>query len=312
MLCMKVVGRGHKLKRGMAVLSVLTMMGTMLWMADSSELIAAESLETGEGVQYIVQTAYDKGIYIENGIEFHQVAGDTWQGMMMVIPDPSRVFVGTPRESYDGSAGANATKIATRYGALAAVNGAFFVDENYVGNGGTPIGVVFSEGTMKYGNADTVSNVMGFDVNNVFVCEAMTGAQALERGIRDAVSCKPILVQNGQVTDLNGASKTLMDARTAVGARADGCVLILQIDGRMAHSIGATTKDMADCMIAFGAVSAGNLDGGGSVSNYYNGGNLPGIVSSYGKRRGPNAFCVRYEVKGELTDEEVSNEEVDS
>lgn len=309
---MKVVGRGHKLKRGMAVLSVLTMMGTMLWMADSSELIAAESLETGEGVQYIVQTAYDKGIYIENGIEFHQVAGDTWQGMMMVIPDPSRVFVGTPRESYDGSAGANATKIATRYGALAAVNGAFFVDENYVGNGGTPIGVVFSEGTMKYGNADTVSNVMGFDVNNVFVCEAMTGAQALERGIRDAVSCKPILVQNGQVTDLNGASKTLMDARTAVGARADGCVLILQIDGRMAHSIGATTKDMADCMIAFGAVSAGNLDGGGSVSNYYNGGNLPGIVSSYGKRRGPNAFCVRYEVKGELTDEEVSNEEVDS
>lgn len=309
---MKVAGRGHRLKRGAAVLSILAMMGAMLWMADSSELVAAESLATGEEVQYIVQTPYDKGIYIENGIEFHLVAGDTWQGMMMVIPDPSRVFVGTPSDRYDGSAGANAAKIASRYGALAAVNGAFFVDENYVGNGGTPIGVVFSEGTMKFGSGDTVSNVMGFDVNNTFVCETMTGAQALARGIRDAVSCKPILVQNGQITNLNGASKTLMDARTAIGARADGAVLMLQVDGRMAHSIGATTRDIAECMVAFGAVSAGNLDGGGSVSNYYNGGNLPGIVSSYGKRRGPNAFCVRYEVKGELIDEEVSSEEVDS
>ncbi len=306
------VGSGRRLKRGTAVLGMLAMMGAMLWNASATEIIAAESLDTGEGVQYIVETPYDKGIFVENGIEFHYVAGDTWQGMMMVIPDPSRVFVGTPKDTYDGSAGANATKIATRYGALAAVNGAFFVDENYVGNGGTPIGVVFSEGVMKYGATDSVCNVMGFDVNNGFVCEAMTGAQAIERGIRDAVTCKPILVQNGQVTDLKGASKTLMDARTAVGARADGCVLILQVDGRMAHSIGATTRDLADCMVAFGAVSAGNLDGGGSVSNYYNGGNLPGIASSYGKRRGPNAFCVRYEVKGDVTDEEMSVEEVDS
>lgn len=304
------VGRG--LKKCMAVFCVLSMVGAMLWTAGTAEIIAAESLETGEGVQYIVETPYDKGIFVENGIEFHYVAGDTWQGLMMVIPDPSRVFVGTPRDTYDGQAGANATAIATRYGALAAVNGAFFVDENYVGNGGTPIGVVISEGVMKYGDTTSVWNVMGFDANNTFVCEAMTGEQALARGIRDAVHCKPILVQNGQVTSLNGASKTLMDARTAVGARADGCVLILQVDGRMAHSIGATTKDIAECMVAFGAVSAGNLDGGGSVSNYYNGGKLPGIASSYGKRRGPNAFCVRYEVKGDVTDEEISTEEADS
>lgn len=309
---MKMAGSSHRLKRGLSVLVVLAMVGIMLGTVGAEELIAAESLSTGEEVQYIVQTPYDKGIFIENGIEFHYVAGDTWQGLMLVIPDASRVFVGTPRDTYDGSAGANATTIATRYGALAAVNGAFFVDENYVGNGGTPIGVVFSEGVMKYGDTKSVWNVMGFDANNNFVCEPMTGAQALERGIRDAVHCKPILVQNGQVTNLKGASTTLMDARTAVGARADGCVLLLQIDGRMAHSIGATTKDMAECMIAFGAVSAGNLDGGGSVSNYYNGGKLPGIVSSYGKRRGPNAFCVRYEVKGEVADEEISTEEVDS
>ncbi len=309
---MKVAGYRQRLKRGIAVFSVLSIMGIMLWTVESEALMAAESLSTGEEVQYIVETPYDKAIFIENGIEFHQVAGDTWQGLMMVIPDASRVFVGTPKDNYDGSAGANATTIATRYGALAAVNGAFFVDENFVGNGGTPIGVVFSEGAMKYGDTTNVWNVMGFDVNHNFVCEPMTGAQALERGIRDAVHCKPILVQNGQVTDLSGASKTLMDARTAIGARADGSVLFLQIDGRMAHSIGATTKDIADCMIAFGAVSAGNLDGGGSVSNYYNGGNLPGIASSYGKRRGPNAFCVRYEVKGEVADEEIAIEEADS
>ena len=245
--------------------------------------------------EYIVETPYDKEIFVENGIEFHYIAADTWQGLMAVIPDPSRVFVGMPREVYDGQPGASATKIAQRYGAQFAVNGSFFVDTNYVGNGGTPLGFVFSEGKQTYGGAGTVSMILGWDAQDNFVCETMSGAQAVERGIRDAVSCNPILVQNGEVADLSTKSMTLMDCRSAVGARADGSVLILMVDGRMSHSIGATTRSMADCFISFGAVSAGNLDGGGSVSIYYSGTPLEGLSSSYGGRAVPNAICVRPE-----------------
>lgn len=245
--------------------------------------------------EYIVETPYDKEIVVENGIEFHYIAADTWQGLMAVVQDPSRVFVGMPREVYNGQPGASATKIAQRYGAQFAVNGSFFVDTNYVGNGGTPLGLVFSEGKQTYGGAGTVSMILGWDAQDNFICDTMSGAQAVERGIRDAVSCNPILVQNGAVADLSTKSMTLMDCRSAVGARADGSVLILMVDGRMSHSIGATTRSMAECFISFGAVSAGNLDGGGSVSIYYSGTPLKGLSSSYGGRAVPNAICVRPE-----------------
>lgn len=257
------------------------------------QMTALQGSENTTG--YIVETPYDKSIFVENGLEFHYVAGDTWQGLMTIVKDPSRVFVGMPRDSYTGAAGANATRIAQRYNAMFAVNGAFFVDTDLHGNGGTPIGFVFSEGRQTYGGSGSVYNLMGLDNNNQFVCEAMTGAQAVERGIRDAVTCNPILVQNGQVGNLSTKSTTLMDARTAVGARADGCILILVVDGRMSHSIGATTRDLADCMISFGAVSAGNLDGGGSISMYYTGTPFQGISSVYGNRAVPNAICVRPE-----------------
>lgn len=245
--------------------------------------------------KYIVETPYDKSIFAENGMEFHYVAGDTWQGLMVIVKDPSRVFVGMPRDNYTGAAGANATFIGQRYNAMYAVNGAFFVDTDLHGNGGTPIGFVFSEGKQKAGGSGAAYPLMGLTNDNQFVCEVMTGAQAVSRGVRDAVSCGPILVQNGAVGDLSSKSTTLMDARTAVGARADGCILILQVDGRMSHSIGATTRDLAECMISFGAVSAGNLDGGGSVSNYYTGTPIQGLSSKYGSRAVPNAICVRPE-----------------
>lgn len=259
----------------------------------SVEEITTESIQ--EQQEYIVETPYDTDVFVENGIEFHYVAGDTWQGLMAVIKDPSRVFVGMPADAYTGAPGADATRIASRYGAVFAVNGAFFKDTNQVGNGGTPIGFVFSEGRQTYGGSSQARTLMGWDSNNQFVCEVMTGAQAMERGIRDAVTCDPVLVQNGEIGNLSTRSTTLMDARSAIGAREDGCVLILVADGRMSHSIGATTRDLAECMLSFGAVNAGNMDGGGSVSLYYGGSPFEGIASIYGCRAVPNAICVRGE-----------------
>lgn len=244
---------------------------------------------------YVVQTPYDKSIIVENGMEFHYVAADTWQGLMVLVKDPSRVFVGMPRANYDGAPGANAKRVAQRYGAQFAVNGAFFVDTNYVGNGGTPIGFVFSEGRQTYGGSGQAFNLIGLTNDNQFVCGKMTGAQAQELGVRDAVTCSPILVQNGQIGNLAEKSTSLMDARSAFGARADGSVLILMVDGRMSHSIGATTQSLAECFMSFGAVSAGCLDGGGSVSIYYDGTPIQGMTSSFAGRAVPNCICVKHE-----------------
>lgn len=248
--------------------------------------------ETEPEEQYIVETKYDKQIIVENGIEFHMIAGDTWQGCMMVIPDASRVFIGTPRDSYTGQPGMNVPSIVERYeNVIAAVNGAFFVDTNQVGNGGTPIGFVFSQGEQKYGGNGKY-RLIGLDQNNQIVCGIMTGQEAIDAGVRDALTCNPILVQNGELGDLSTMGQTLRDARTAIGGREDGAFLILTMDGRMAHSIGASTQDEADVMLAFGAVAAGNLDGGGSVGLYYTGTPLEGVAGVLGTRPVPNAVCV--------------------
>jgi hypothetical protein len=52
--------------------------------------------------------------------------------------------------------------------------------------------------------------------------------------------------------------------RTAVGVTREGKLLLVVIDGRQSHSIGATLGETARLMIELGAVDALNLDGGGS------------------------------------------------
>lgn len=246
-----------------------------------------------ENSQWKVTSPYDKMVVSENGMEFHYVAGDTWQGLMVVVLDPSRCFVGVPRDKYDGGPGASATRVAARYGAQFAVNGSFFVDVKGNNNGGSPIGFVISKGQMKAGTAGQTNTICGWDAANNFVVGTMTGQQMIARGIRDGVSCSPILVQNGAVGNLAVKSMTLMDARTCVGAMEDGTVLILTVDGRMSHSIGATTASLADCFLSFGAVSAGNLDGGGSTSVYYSGPTaITGLTNCRGGRPSPEAICV--------------------
>lgn len=57
------------------------------------------------------------------------------------------------------------------------------------------------------------------------------------------------------------------EPRTAVGVKADGSVVFYTVDGRKSgHSVGATTKQVAERMIELGCVSALMMDGGGSTT----------------------------------------------
>ena len=68
-----------------------------------------------------------------------------------------------------------------------------------------------------------------------------------------------------EVFDGGGIAGTSRQPRTAVGATADGKLLLLVCDGRgMRGSEGFTLAELADKLLALGAVEAINLDGGGS------------------------------------------------
>ena len=131
----------------------------------------------------------------------------------------------------------------------------------------TCLRIVMSEGTLRYGSLTESYDLIGFDNNNVFVIGNMTGQQAVDRGIRDAVSFGPFLILNGTPLEVSGMGGGL-NPRTAIGQRADGAVLLLIIDGRQAHSLGASMNDLINEMLDFGAVNAANLDGGGSTVLY--------------------------------------------
>ena len=216
--------------------------------------------------------------------------GGSYNGYLMKIKDPSRVMVGTCGSF--GDYGLHVDAIVNRYGAIAGVNGGGFEDENGMGNGGTPIGLVISNGELLAGDLNRSYDIAGFDSNNVLVVGSMTGQQALDRGIRDCCCYGPTLIVNGVATTVYGTGSGI-NPRTAIGQCADGTVLLLVIDGRQINSIGATFADVIDVMLEYGAVNAYNLDGGSSTALYYNGEYINSTAPLTGSRLIPTAIIVK-------------------
>ncbi len=221
------------------------------------------------------------------------VTGATFKGKMMIVKDPKRIFVGT-LPVYDGSDGQTLDDLVKNHGAVAGINAGGFEDEQGFGNGGTPIGYVIHGGELKFGSAGTAGTVVGFDANGKLIVGHMSAAKALEKGVKEAVTFGPVLVANGEAAPVAGTGGGL-NPRTAIGQRADGAVLLLVIDGRQSHSLGASYKDCRDVMIQYGAVNAANLDGGSSTLMIHKGEHVNYCASLYGSRFLPTAFLVREE-----------------
>ena len=225
-------------------------------------------------------------------IELVDVTGPTFKGKMLIVHDPSRVKVAVAPVFGEEESGVRVEDFAKQENAVAAINGGGFLDEGGVGKGGMPLGIVIKAGELLNGGLDSPQPIVGFDSNDQLVVGTMTGRECLERGIRDAVSFGPTFIVNGKALDVAGSGGGL-NPRTVLGQRGDGAVLMLVIDGRQAHSIGATYKDCIDVMLEFGAVNAGNLDGGSSSMLVYNGEVQNVCASLYGSRPLPTAFVVK-------------------
>ncbi len=209
----------------------------------------------------------------KDGMLFHTVSGSTYKAYVLLVKDPSRLFVGTSSDFKGDAIGAQIFDMAKKYDAVAAINGGEYWDIGGVGTGDKPIGLTYSQGACVWSDQFR-RTFIGFDENNtLIVSESMTKAKADQLGIRDAVS-----FQNGNVLiDHDGEnihlyyadSNTGTAQRTAIGQRADGTVILLVTDGRTASSLGATHNDVIDIMVSYGAVTAGMLDGGSSTLMYY-------------------------------------------
>ena len=87
-------------------------------------------------------------------------------------------------------------------------------------------------------------------------------------GVAEAVSGREWLVRAGLAGVSPVSSVTwATHPRTAVGARPDGTLVLVTVDGRQpGESSGVTDDDLADLLVAQGVQTAVNLDGGGSTT----------------------------------------------
>lgn len=226
-------------------------------------------------------------------IEIVDVKGATYSGKLMIVKDPSRLFVGTVPEFTNGN-GMVVADIAKRYDAIGGVNGGEFVDGETTYTA-MPIGLVMKDGEILNDNGGT-SHVTGITFDNKLVLGNMNAAKAKELNIRDCVSISnhigPFLIVNGEAQDIVGIAGGT-NPRTAIGQTADGKILLLAVDGRQPNSIGATFSDLQDIMAQYGAVNTSTMDGGTSTQMYYDGEVINVPYSPTGPRSCPTAFLIK-------------------
>lgn len=217
----------------------------------------------------------DEWANAKDGMIFKTVSGPTFKAYVLLVKDPSRVFVGTSQESLPGKKyGDDIFHITKFYNAVAAINGGEFPDNGGTGTGHTPIGLTYSKGKCINPDDSGKRTFLGITGDNkLVVSEGMSREKATELGIRDAVSFQKgnTLIQNEgeELIFYYQDGNTGTAQRTGIGQRADGTMILVVTDGRTASSLGATHNDMINLMVSFGAVTAGLLDGGSSSLMYY-------------------------------------------
>jgi flagellar hook assembly protein FlgD len=93
----------------------------------------------------------------------------------------------------------------------------------------------------------------------------------------DAVGGGPLIVQNRRpvfraLEEFSNNQLSLRRARTAIGQRADGRIILVAIDGAMpGYSTGMTNFELAQQMVRLGAVTASALDSGSSTTMAFDG-----------------------------------------
>lgn len=211
-----------------------------------------------------------------DGIRIESYAGDTYNAHIMIVRDPSQVYMGISTESFSTSIpGKRLNAVMEEENVLAGVNAGAFNDDGTASStvGSCPLGLVMSGGKCVWtsGKQPGLEGFAGFTNDDVLVVSTtnLTKAQAEEMDIRDGCCFGPVLIMNGEVNMEAYNMNSGFNPRTAIGQRADGAVIFVCVDGRQAGSIGGTYADVIDIMVEYGAVNACNMDGGSSSIMYY-------------------------------------------
>ena len=196
------------------------------------------------------------------------------KGYLGVVYDPTTVHVLVTNRI--GVSGQYVTTMAKNNNAVLAINGGGFYDPEFSSTGGSPTGITISDGKVitkgEYGMNTQSGGIIGFDDKGVlYLLKDLNVQNALNKGIKNAVTMGPFLIVNGKRSFIKGNGGWGYAARTAIGQRKDGIVLFLVVDSNATRTKGADMVDLTDIMENYGAINAANLDGGTSSVMVVNG-----------------------------------------
>lgn len=230
---------------------------------------------------------YKKILSDEDGLLVARIVGKRWSGYIAVIDDPMRIQVSVCPVFSPDVRGYSVAEHAEKTGAVLAINGGGFEDPGGAGNGAMPTGNVMANGEMLW---NSYGSTVGMDGSGQLHVGEFYGSQCVEMGLQWAVSYGPTLVENGEIRP--GLDALYLEPRTAVGQRADGSVIFVVLQGRQPAVLGVSRQQLAEIMVEYGAVNAGNLDGGASSDMYFNGEYVNVCNTSGGPRGIPTAVVV--------------------
>ena len=216
------------------------------------------------------ENEYDKQILQRNKDQDYKIIELEVNGQkayLAAIYDPSMVKVAVSTSV--GYKGQYATKMASDHKALLATNGGGFANAPGDTTGGRPTGVTISNGKVitdnTYSSDAQSGGLIGMTYDNKLVLiKNATASKAKSMNVRDGVTWGPFLIVNGKKSFIKGNGGWGYAARTAIGQRSDGIILLLVVDSNSTRTKGASMVDLTEIMSNYGALNAANLDGGTS------------------------------------------------
>ncbi len=208
-----------------------------------------------------------------DGIRIDTYEGENFTAQIMLVRDPSRLYLATSSETLSkDTPGLKIDAAIEKEGAVAAINAGTCWDDG-TGSlevGSVPLGLNLSKGKVvwdSFSEATPDTGFVGFNRDNILiVANSVTEEEALELGIRDGCASGTVLIVNGNAVDIDHSGYS---PRTAIGQRADGTVILVCTNGRTDEYIGATLPDVIAILQEYGAVNACALLGGSSANMLY-------------------------------------------
>ena len=183
------------------------------------------------------------------------------------------------KDTYGRNVADKTSAIAAAHDAILAVNGDYY--------GAREAGIVIRNGRVYRKKVNRQDLLVIWADGTMEVLDGYTSKadDLAQRGAWQVFCFGPGLVSGGEVTVTAKSevrNSMTSNPRTAIGMAESGHYLFVVSDGRTAESEGLSLYELAELMRSLGAVTAYNLDGGGSSAMVFNG-RVINKPTSYGK-----------------------------